>query len=290
MCTNIQTIIDFRIYLSSRLEGLYPEREIRSIATVIIKTLFETDRLHNLQEEMLLITPDLESRLKDITLELENGRPVQYILGETEFYNCRIVLKPVVLIPRQETEEVVDLVIRENRGFTGNIIDIGTGSGCIAIALARNIHSARVTGTDLTDEILSVARTNAEINGVDVSFIKADILKRDYRAIGRFSILVSNPPYVRESERQFMGKNVLDFEPGSALFVPDDDPLLFYRKILESIPFLLEEGGSVYFEINEAMGDETEELMKSFYLNNISIIRDLNGKNRIAKGIYNGWK
>ena len=240
-----------------------------------------------LEEEKLLVTPDIKNRLAGITLELEKGKPIQYILGETEFYNCRILVKQGVLIPRQETEEIVDLIIRENRDFDGNIIDIGTGSGCIAIALAKNIPSARLTGTDVTDEILSLAKTNAVINRVEVSFTRADILQPDYRTIGRYSIVVSNPPYVRESEKHFMSKNVLDFEPGSALFVTDDDPLLYYRKILDSIPFFLETGGSVYFEINEALGDDIKELMKSFSFSNISVIRDLNGKKRIAKGIYN---
>ncbi len=265
-------------------------REVRSIVNIIIKTLFETDRLHVIQEEKLLVTPDILSRLTDITRELETGKPIQYVLGETEFYDCRILVKEGVLIPRQETEEIVDLVIRENRSFTGNIIDIGTGSGCIAVALAKNMPSARITGTDLSDEILSVARSNAEINGAEVTFTKVDILQPDYSAMGRHSIVVSNPPYVRESEKQFMSMNVLDFEPESALFVPDDDPLLYYRKILESIPDILEAGGSVYFEINEAMGSEVEEMMKNFAFKKISVIRDLNGKNRIAKGIYDGRK
>ncbi|TAL59659.1 MAG: peptide chain release factor N(5)-glutamine methyltransferase, partial [Bacteroidetes bacterium] len=192
------------------------------------------------------------------------------------------------LIPRPETEEMVDIIIRENKYFKGNIADLGTGSGCIAIALAANIPGAVITGIDISEEALRVARENARMNNVSISYIKCDILNFNSRLLNKTGIIVSNPPYIRNSEKQFMNKNVLDFEPSQALFVPDSDPLKFYSAILKIADKILNPGGKIYFEINEAMGKSMIQLFESFGYSEIHVIRDINNKERIIKGVKNG--
>jgi release factor glutamine methyltransferase len=268
MSVNIQTIKDIPNYLAKELGGLYPDTEINSFTGIIIKTLFNTGRLHLIHNQELKVPGKKSKKISEICNDLKKGKPIQYILGETSFYSCRIKVSKDTLIPRQETEELVDLVIRENKGITGKILDIGTGSGCIAIALSRNLPGAEIIGTDNSPGALRMAEINARINRVKL----------------RFMIIVSNPPYVRESEKKNMHRNVLDFEPHGALFVPDNDPLIYYRSILDKSRSLMFHDGKVYFEINEAMGSEMDTLMRSKGYIDVDIIKDLNGKERIIKG------
>jgi release factor glutamine methyltransferase len=285
---NIQTVTDIRKLLRHELSALYYEKEIDSVTNIIIKTIFKTNRLHVLSDTGITITPEIVNRIIEITGELKTGRPIQYILGETEFYGIRLKLNHNVLIPRQETEELVDLVIRENSDFRGRIIDFGTGSGCIAITLGKNLSGVSITATDVSPEALSIAEQNAEMNGVRINFLKSDLLEPFPSDIQPAGILVSNPPYVRESEKDLMHRNVTDFEPHIALFVPDEDPLKFYRQILMISGSLLEPEGRVYFEINEAMGNALRNLVAQYDFRKIGIIKDLNGKDRIIKGTKNG--
>jgi release factor glutamine methyltransferase len=210
------------------------------------------------------------------------------VLGETEIYGLRFRVDPHVLIPRPETEELVDIIIKENIGFYGRIIDFGTGSGCIAVSLGKHLPQARVTATDISQEALIVAKENAALNGVNINYIRSDIMMQHEIIDGRFGIVVSNPPYIRESEKRLMHKNVLGFEPALALFVPDNDPLKFYLRILEVSRNLLEPGGKIYFEINEAMGNQMTETVDKAGFREVRIVKDLNGKERIIKGIFNG--
>ena len=188
------------------------------------------------------------------------------------------------LIPRPETEELVDLIIKENKGYTGNIIDIGTGTGCIAIALAVNIPSAKITGIDISEEALVTARENSVLNNSQITLIQGDILTIKTAIIHKPGIIVSNPPYIRNSEKMYINKNVLDFEPHIALFVEDSDPLKYYRAILEFAEKNLSKGGKVYFEINEAMGRSMIQLFESFGYSGIELVADINGRDRIIKG------
>jgi release factor glutamine methyltransferase len=181
----------------------------------------------------------------------------------------------------------VDLIVRENKGYQGNIIDIGTGSGCIAIALAVNIPSSVITGIEISDAAISVARENARLNNVKVSFIKGDVFNFNPEEIGKAGIIVSNPPYVRNSEKLLMNKNVLDFEPHLALFVTDSDPLIYYDTILKLAEKVLLPGGGLYFEINEMMGKSMFQLLESFNYSGIEIVADLNNKERIIKARKN---
>ena len=282
---NLQTFKDIRIYLGKELSGIYPDSEIKAITNIIIRSVTGATQGHQLYLTDHEVTGEQASIIDRICLELKTGKPVQYILGETIFYECRIKLNRSTLIPRPETEELVDLVIRENRGYYGNIIDFATGSGCIAIAIASKLSGTKVTGTDISDDALTIASENARINNVEITWLKDDILTPDTGALEKAGIIVSNPPYVRNSEKQMMNKNVLDFEPHSALFVADSDPLVYYRGILKKAVKLLYPKGRIYFEINEMLGEAMSLLLESYGYSDIKIITDINGKERIIKGI-----
>ena len=285
MAVKLQTIKDIRNYISAELSGLYSEREYAGISGIIISKVFEMNKMLSLLKENEILP---ERKKAEMVIrycrKLKTGEPVQYVIGETIFYDCIIKVNRGVLIPRPETEELVDLIVKENRGFTGTIIDVGTGSGCIAVALGVNLPSAKITGIDRSRRAIKIAIRNAELNNSVVSFSEADLFKIKPSQIRNADIIVSNPPYVRNSEKQFMHRNVLDFEPHGALFVPDDNPLKFYRAILDLAGNILNPGGSVWFEINEAMGKSMQELLKSYKFHGIKIIKDINGKDRIAKG------
>jgi release factor glutamine methyltransferase len=287
MGVKIQTIKDIRFYLARELAGFYKEPEIRILADIIIKTVKGITKLHHLYDNRSMVTGTQSENVFRITEELKTGKPIQYIIGETTFYNCTIKVNSATLIPRPETEELVDLIIRENKGYQGNIIDFGTGSGCIAVALAVNIPSSALTGIEISDEAISVARENARLNNVQISLIKGDVFNLNPEEVGNAGIIVSNPPYVRNSEKLLMNKNVLDFEPHQALFVTDSDPLIYYDTILKLAEKVLLPGGGLYFEINEVMGKSLFQLLESFNYSAIEIITDLNNKDRIIKGRKN---
>ncbi|MDP4221849.1 MAG: peptide chain release factor N(5)-glutamine methyltransferase [Bacteroidota bacterium] len=281
MAIKLQTIRDIRNFITSELASLYPPRETESIAMIILTHVFKDKT-----RAQLLSNDEVEtgSRKTDAIIrycrDLKKGKPVQYVTGETEFYGCRLKVSPGVLIPRPETEELVDLVIKENNNFQGKIIDIGTGTGAIAINLALNLPAARVTATDNSVRALRIAAENAVINHAHVTFVKADILKSDTKMSESFDLIVSNPPYVRYSEMLLMNRNVLDFEPHRALFVSDNDPLKFYRAIFNFAEEALSPGGKIYYEINEAMGMQIRKLSELFNYRDIRILKDINGKDR----------
>jgi release factor glutamine methyltransferase len=288
MGVNIQTIKDIRPYLSEELVNLYPATEIWAISKIITGTVTGSINMHQVYGSAENLTHAQAERVKVICRELKTGKPIQYILGETVFYDCVIKVNGSVLIPRQETEELVDIIIKENTGFRGDILDIATGTGCISIALALNLPKSRVTGTDISGDAISIARENATLNMADVTFILNDVLTSPPLLEKPADIIVSNPPYVRNSEKKFMNRNVVDFEPHIALFVEDTDPLLFYRVILEHTFKILSPAGKVYFEINEAFGKSMSDLLRSFGFSDVIIVKDLNGRERIIKGRKNG--
>jgi release factor glutamine methyltransferase len=286
MGMKIQTIKDINLFLREELIDLYPETEIIAFAN-IIKSKFRFTKLQMFAFPESPITGKQAEEIARICRELKTGKPIQYITGETNFYNCTIKVNSSTLIPRPETEELVDLIIRENRGFTGSLLDIGTGSGAIAIALAVNMPGSAVTGTDISGSALETARRNAALNNASVTFSMSDIFNFDAGMFPETDIIVSNPPYVRESEKRKMGKNVLDFEPPTALFVPDSEPLKFHEAILEIASHILVPHGKVYFEINEALGKEMTDLLVSRAYSEIRVVNDINGKNRFITGIKN---
>lgn len=288
MAVKLQTIKDIRNYLKKELSELYPESESSAIANLVIAYVFE---LKSLSAGLLMNDDPLEEeqaeKITGLCRILLTGKPVQYVLGETYFLDCLIKVRPGVLIPRPETEELADLIIRENKGYDGSILDIGTGSGCIAIALANHLPAAKVTGIDNSDEAIETAKQNSALNKVDVTFLAGDILNRSNRKIPQAGIIVSNPPYVRESEKALMHMNVLDHEPYEALFVPDEDPLKYYKAILEAAVEISVKPGKIYFEINEALGKDISDLLDSFGYSDIRILKDINAKDRIAKAVKN---
>lgn len=285
MAVKLQTIKDIRNYIAGELSGLYPRRESVAIAALVTEKIFRSSRMDlMLRENEPLSGSTYQKRVMSYCCRLASGEPVQYVLGETEFYNCRIRVNRNVLIPRPETEELADIVIKENRGTEARIIDFGTGSGCLAIALAVSLPAAKVTALDISKGALKLAARNAVINNAEVEFLHSDMLAASLPGLPMSGIFISNPPYVRESEKKLMRGNVLDFEPGKALFVPDKDPLRFYRAILNLSIEKLTSGGMIYFEINEAMGDAMYDLLEKFRFAEIRIIKDINGKDRFAAG------
>jgi len=215
---------------------------------------------------------------------LKNHEPIQYIIGETEFFGMSFIVDNSVLVPRPETEELVEWILHSvDQNKPVKILDIGTGSGCIAISLARNLPQAKVTAWDVSKEALQTATKNAGHNEVELNLEQRNILTTNFSETDRFDIIVSNPPYVKNSEKEQMHNNVLDYEPHLALFVEDDDALLFYRKITELAAESISSGGMLFFEINRALGEATKELVESYGFKNAELRKDLSGNHRMVK-------
>ncbi len=281
---------DCRRYYAGELEKIYSSNEANALIMILLEHYFGIDRIKIAIEPELRLSESEMLTLHFAVKELLKNRPIQYIIGETEFCGMRFFVNENVLIPRPETEEMVKKIAscRDKACLvpTGcDILDIGTGSGCIAISLAKLIPNSDVTTVDVSEKALEVARKNAENNGVKMHFVLDDILEPQNPNLidNQFDIIVSNPPYVCESERSEMRANVLEHEPSTALFVPDSDPLVFYRKILEFAQKALKPNGQIWFEINEKFGKETAELCHSKGFNNVEIIKDFRGKDRILK-------
>ena len=251
--------------------------------------MLEAAGFGNLQiavEPEISLTDDQWKYLNDLLDELKTGKPLQYVLGETEFYGLKFKVNTNVLIPRQETEELVDLIIKENDNKRAIILDIGTGSGCIAVTLARRLMRSEVFATDISEPALEIAKINAGMNNVNVQFIPDNILNPEYKWNRKyFDIIVSNPPYVVADDIKYMQPNVLNFEPSQALFADPADPMLFYRKIFDFARIHLRPGGKIYFEMNERHGSDIKNIAGSYIPGNIEIIKDINGKDRIFKFI-----
>lgn len=270
-----------KTYIRNSLQGIYPPGEIKNLTVMICRDLLGFSMADIYTGKDTKLSQKQGELLKSIVARLASHEPIQYIRGREEFYGMSFCVSPGVLIPRPETEELVELIVRENP-HANRILDIGTGSGCIAIALSRNLPAAYVEAWDVSTNALSVARRNNEELSTNVSFYEKDVLG-DVSGSHTFDIIVSNPPYVTEKERQQMDRNVLDWEPAGALFVPDDNPLLFYRRIAYLGTDLLTAGsGKLYFEINQAYGNETAGLLEHYGYRNIRVIKDLSGKNRIV--------
>lgn len=224
---------------------------------------------------------DIEQAVK----RLAQNEPIQYVLGYEEFYGLKFKTNKSVLIPRPETEELVKWIIDENKLVNPRIIDIGTGSGCIAVALAKNIAGAKVSGIDISGQAIETAKQNAKINNVDIDFFLLDILLANNNSFStKYNIIVSNPPYILNNEKQFIKSNVLDYEPHSALFVPNNEPLLFYKKIAKLAKHMLEPNGKIYFEINEKFGLQVVNDLKSNGFISIELRNDIFDKPRMVRG------
>jgi release factor glutamine methyltransferase len=272
------------------LSPIYCRQEIEGITKLIFEKVLGLTRLQvHLNQHKILTSANL-TQITEIVNRLLQFEPIQYILGETEFYGLPIKVNSGVLIPRPETEELVDWIINDCHYENPVILDIGTGSGCIPIALSKNLTAASTVAWDISPDALMVARENAKINKVKINFVCVDILKMKYPVQKqKYDIIVSNPPYVTVSEKGAMLKNVVDFEPHIALFVADKDPLIFYRTIAELATDLLKPSGKLYFEINEQFGNETVDLLSLKRFKNIILRKDINGKERMLKAEWDNY-
>ena len=280
-------IKEYRSDFIHELTPIFDEGEAESFFYLILENKHELKRIDLALQPNLTFSAD-QIKVWNIILEqLKKEIPIQYLLGETSFYGLDFEVNPAVLIPRPETEELVDWIIKSNGAAQASkkikILDIGTGSGCIAISLAKNIPDAQVFAIDVSVEALSTAQKNAEINEVQVTFINKNILETtDLEQ--EFDIIVSNPPYVRNLEKEEIKKNVLDNEPHLALFVEDNDALIFYRKIAELAQKKLSENGQLFFEINQYLGQEMFELLEKMNFKNIELRKDIYGNDRMMRG------
>lgn len=280
-----KTVKDLKYYVKKELSCIYDANEIYSISFIIFQHLLNYSKIEFHSNDSEKVDNKIIKNITMITVRLKKSEPLQYILEQTEFYGLKLKVNPSVLIPRQETEELTDLIVKREKKKGVKILDIGTGSGCIAIALAKNLNDAHVEAVDISEDALNIAIKNVELNNVNVNIFKLDILDTQSKKIcGKYDIIVSNPPYVRSSEKKTMHRNVLDYEPEIALFVENNDPLLFYRSIVSFAQKCLNNGGRIYVEINEAFGMETAELFTDGGFINTEVIRDINGKDRFVIG------
>lgn len=261
----------------------YSIAEIESLIHYCFEEICNMNRMDLiLHSEDILDAATIE-RFREVTERLKSNEPIQYIFGHSEFYNLDILLSQDVLIPRPETEELVHWLIREQRVEpVKDVLDIGTGSGCIALALKANLPKANVTGIDVTQDVVDMARKNAVHNKLDVNFLKANILN-DPSNFGSYDLIVSNPPYVTRAQMGEMLPNVMDYEPHLALFIEDDDPLKFYKSIGHFCQKHLRPNGTLYLEVNEDLASDTAFLLESFNFTSTTIKKDLNGKFRMVK-------
>ena len=266
-------------YFREELSAVADEREITSWYYISMEYLLVYNRSDCIINSNQVLNKSQLSKIKQIVAELKTHKPIQYILGKTEFYGLKIKVNEHTLIPRPETEQLVDWILKEN--FVA-ALDIGTGSGCIPIALAKNTD-AKVLAIDVSEDALLIAEENAKNNEVEIDFIHQDILQTNY--LQKVDLIVSNPPYVLESEKEKIQENVLDYEPELALFVEDKNPLIFYKKIATLAINFLNENGKLFFEINAKFGKETIEMLADIGFVNIELKKDMNDKDRMIKAI-----
>jgi release factor glutamine methyltransferase len=287
MNTPQYTIKDCRDKILQTLSGVYPPEEIRSFTLIILNHLTGLPLPSILARPEKQVTITNWVKINEICGHLKDFTPIQYILGESQFLDFTFKVVPGVLIPRPETEELVDLIVKENQVPGVKILDVGTGSGVIALSLSILLDSPQINASDINPLAINLAKQNCLRLGANVNIIEEDIF---HPSIDHplYDIIVSNPPYVRVSEQTQMAPNVLNYEPYSALFVADSDPLKFYRGVLEFAETSLSPGGKIYFEINEALGLEMIGLAEKFNYKQIRLVKDINGKDRIMTLVKDG--
>jgi len=290
----MKTIKDVFENYKRMLKDTYDTNEIEAITLLVI------NEICNLSKAKIKAFPETEipversEKLNHILEELKTGKPVQYILGKTEFYGLPFYVNPSVLIPRPETEELVEWVLESvgtRQSAVGSILDIGTGSGCIAVSLKKNLPGFKVSAIDISEQALQIAASNAVLNNVDIEFINDDILNPKSHIshlTSHISIIISNPPYVTLHDKTQMHANVTDFEPHTALFVPENDPLLFYKAIADFATTNLTENGLLFFEINESYGEETVDFLNNKGFKNIELRKDMSGRDRMVRAVNSG--
>ena len=278
------TIKELKLYFINQLTSIHESDEIESFFFIIAEYLHNLKRIDTaIQSDLEILDIDFE-KWKAIIADLQKEKPIQYITGEAWFYGLALEVNENTLIPRPETEELVEWILDTQKdkakSRTLSILDIGTGTGCIPITIKSNLPEANVAAIDVSEKALETAKRNAKSNKVDVHFMLKNILETE-NLEQQFDVIVSNPPYVRNLEKLEIKKNVLDYEPHLALFVEDDDALLFYRKIAQLALKNLTSDGSLFFEINQYLGPETVQMLENLGFNNIELRQDFKGNDRM---------
>ena len=289
---------NYRAKFIEVLEPIHGIDEAESFFYLILEDQHQMKRIDLALEPNFEFSEEAIKVWEELVVQLKKEIPIQYLLGNTEFFGLPFMVNENVLIPRPETEELVDWIIGEVKKIEGRkdkkiegqkdlkILDIGTGSGCIAVSVAKNIPNAQVFAIDVSPEALKVAKWNAEQNYVSVTFLEKDILEQE-DLLQQFDIIVSNPPYVRNLEKQEIKNNVLEYEPHLALFVEDFDALVFYKKITDLATKNLNNGGQLFFEINQYLGKEMTQLLSEFGFSDIELKKDIYGNNRMTRAVWN---
>jgi release factor glutamine methyltransferase len=279
---------EFKLFFNEALSAIYPKTEIDSFFFILMEEKLKLQRIDTVLKPDFLITKKNLIDLKTIVKRLQKEEPIQYIIGTTEFYGLPFLVDKNTLIPRPETEELVTWVLDEIKVLTNNkitelsILDIGTGTGCIPISLAKNLTSLNISAIDISPEALLIAKQNAILNKVRIAFIELDILGAKSLP-QKYDVIISNPPYVRELEKEEIKNNVLENEPHLALFVADENPLIFYNKIADLAKQQLSKNGMLFFEINQYLGKETVSMLAEKGFKNIQLKKDLFGNDRMIK-------
>ena len=284
------TLNEARSILTKELNKVYDKDEVKNIIDLVLEHITGLPRIEQVKSKVPYLTCTQLEDLDSITERLKKNEPVQYVLGRAWFAGMKFKVNKNVLIPRPETEELVDWVVKESQKSIVNsqkILDVGTGSGCIPISLKKRLPDADVSALDVCGEALYIAAENAAELNVEVNFILLDFLDEEkWAELGNFDIIISNPPYVKQAEKNSMHERVISFEPHLALFVPDNDALLFYRKLAGFAIKHLNPGGSLFIEINEALGNEVVDLFKNTGFADIQLKKDMQGKDRMIKATY----
>lgn len=277
------TIAEQQKIYREALSTVYDEREARSVTQMVLQQVLELDPLKISMDRYRLLTTNQKEVLAAILNRLIKHEPVQYVLGQADFFGLKFKVNSHVLIPRPETEELVEWILEENSSKNHlRMIDLGTGSGCIPIALSYKLPQATVEGVDISEGALEVAQRNNELNKTAVKFSRFDILNEEL-PVNTYDIIVSNPPYITQAEGAGMLPNVLQFEPHLALFTDDEDGLIFYRRIAQQARKALKVGGKLYFEINAANGEAVVSLLKQAGFEQIELKKDLSGRDRMVR-------
>ncbi|WP_435415941.1 peptide chain release factor N(5)-glutamine methyltransferase [Polaribacter aestuariivivens] len=287
------TLKEYKNYFSTKLSEIYPQTEIDSFFNIIIEEKLNLQKIDTVLKPNLVINNNIETDLKIITKRLQKEEPIQYILEKTAFYGYSFLVNKNTLIPRPETEELVEWVLKEieekrkKKKFENvSILDIGTGTGCIPISLAKKLQNATISAIDISSEALKIAKKNAVLNSVDINYIELNILKAE-KLPESYDIIISNPPYVRQLEKKEIHNNVLNNEPHLALFVSNENPLIFYKKIADLAKNHLNKNGLLFFEINQYLGKETTEMLKKKGFSSIELKKDLFKNDRMIKAGIN---
>ncbi|ANI88462.1 protein-(glutamine-N5) methyltransferase, release factor-specific [Arachidicoccus ginsenosidimutans] len=283
------TIYEAQQTLTQQLKNIYDTEETPGIADLVLEKITHQKRIDRLLKKDIPLSEQEELLFKKYTSELLQHRPVQYVLEEAHFYGLDFFVNENVLIPRPETEELVDWICKtiSQKNINDKILDIGTGSGIIPVSIKNKFPSAKVSAIDISSKALEIAKQNAANHHTEIGFYEMDILdEKSWHQLNSFDIIVSNPPYIRQTEKNEMNKNVLEYEPHTALFVPDEKPLLFYETIAKFSTTHLSPKGYLFFEINENLGQEVVAMLQNLSFNQIELRKDFQGKDRMVKCMF----